>query len=109
MPEFLAKVFAALILVESEGNLWAVREKHGAYGCAQIRQMCLDDVNEYAGTNYVLTDFLGNYALSEWAFYTYGQRYKCKTAREYVRNWHRGKKGDDYVERVMRLYQEERR
>jgi GTP-dependent phosphoenolpyruvate carboxykinase len=110
MPDFLAQLFAALVLVESAGDTWAHNARHGAYGCAQIRAACLADVNEYAGTDYTLTDFLGNYDLSLWAFWQYGRRYKCKTPRAFVANWRRGTDPqDDYVDRVMNLYREAKR
>jgi hypothetical protein len=103
----------AVALVESAGTPTAVNKKHGAYGPLQIRQAALDDINAYAGTHYTLRQFVGNMPLSTWAFQLYGEINNAHTPEQFVSIWHYGATGakrehpgDDYVERVMRLYNE---
>jgi hypothetical protein len=104
----------AVALVESAGTSTAVNKKHKAYGPLQIRQAALDDINEYAGTHYTLRQFVGNVSLSQWAFQVYGEINNARSPEDFVKIWRYGATGakrdhpgDDYVERVMRLYNEE--
>ncbi|MBI2476400.1 MAG: hypothetical protein HYV67_04125 [Candidatus Taylorbacteria bacterium] len=65
--EVSESVINALIQVESAGNDLALGDTnliHKAYGCLQIRQPCVDDVNRRLGTNYRAEDCLGNRTLS---------------------------------------------
>lgn len=88
----LAMVLAAVIMVESSGNLEAVNEAEQAYGATQIRQLALDDLNQYYGTSYLLQDFLGNEQLARWAFIHYPRLYGAKTPEECCRAWNSGSK-----------------
>jgi hypothetical protein len=99
-------------MIETGGNVNAMNTKHGAYGPLQIRAMCLADVNDYAGTKYTLRQFVGNVALSKWAFEIYATRYSARTLEDAVALWHFGptgrtrkNSGDDYVRRVMATYE----
>jgi hypothetical protein len=59
----------ALIAVESSGNDHAIgdtRLSNKAYGCLQIRQPCVDDVNRVHKTTHQAQECLGNRALSVW-------------------------------------------
>jgi hypothetical protein len=101
----------AVAMVECGGDASKVNRRHGAYGPLQIRQMCLDDVNRYAGTHYTLRQFVGNTQLSKWAFEVYADMYNETTPDGMVTLWHYGPRGrhedhgsDDYVRRVMNLY-----
>lgn len=64
----------AQIQVESQGNDYAVGDKNlvdHAYGCLQIRQGVVDQVNGHLGTSYKSQDCLGNRELSVkiWTIY----------------------------------------
>ena len=84
----------AIIQVESGGNLNAVGDKgltHPAYGCMQIRQPAVDDVNRKFGTKYKATDCLGNKALSIEIFTKYMLCYPQNTTDEdKARAWNGG-------------------
>lgn len=65
---------SAIIQVESEGNDYAIGDKNltdKAYGCMQIRQGVMDQVNAKLGTRYSPSDLLGNRSLSVLVFNTY--------------------------------------
>ena len=110
-------LFGMICWVETEGNANKIAYVHGkphAYGPAQITAAALKDVNEYAHTGFTLRDFLGNMPLSKMAFEVYTvKRYGAKTPGEAAAIWHFGYEGskrahpdDDYVTRVMNLYNE---
>jgi hypothetical protein len=64
----------ALIQVESGGDDHAVGDldlAHKAYGCLQIRQPYVDDVNRVFGSKYKAEDCLGNRPLSIYVFNKY--------------------------------------
>lgn len=64
----------ALIHIESQANDYAIGDlglKDHAYGCLQIRQGVVDQVNAKLGTSYKSSDCLGNRALSITIFTTY--------------------------------------
>lgn len=64
----------AQIQVESQGNDYAVGDlslKDHAYGCLQIRQGVVDQVNGHLGTSYKSQDCLGNRELSIKIWTTY--------------------------------------
>lgn len=63
---------------ESTNRTWIINKKEGAYGCLQVRKKCLQDINNFYGTNYNLTDFLGNEKLSVWALKGYVSMYSKK-------------------------------
>lgn len=72
------QLIAALTQVESGGDDNAIGDKHlaqKAYGCLQIRQPAVDDVNRLKGTNYKAEDCLGNRALSIWICKVYIDNY----------------------------------
>lgn len=67
VDEEYGNLINALIQVESGGDLNAIGDKnltHKAYGCLQIRQPYVDDVNRVFGTAYRAQDMLGNKAVS---------------------------------------------
>ncbi len=93
----------ALIHVESKGNDRAHGDKHlpdHAYGCLQIRQPCVDDVNSRYGTNYRAQDCFGNRELSLWIFHRYMDIYATEsrigrkvTYQDMSRIWNGGPSG----------------
>lgn len=93
----------ALIEVESKGNDGAVGDKHlsqKAYGCLQIRQPCVDDVNRVHGTKYKAQDCLNNRALSVWICEKYLALYATErsvgrkpTDEDRARIWNGGPNG----------------
>ncbi len=108
----------AVASVETGGDSHKINVRHEAYGPLQIRPAALKDLNEKfkkkRGLNPLrLADFIGNWSLSIWAFREYGKMYGAKTPEDFVKIWHWGPTGakeehpgDDYVERVLRLYYE---
>lgn len=93
----------ALIQVESGGNDNAIGDHHlsqKAYGCLQIRQPCVDDVNELKGTNYKAQDCLGNRNISLFIFENYMSLYATEknigrkvTDEDKARIWNGGPSG----------------
>lgn len=72
----------ALIQVESGGDDSAVGDKNlqdKAYGCLQIRQPCVDDVNRAYGTNYRAEDCCNDRVLSIKIYELYIRLYATKT------------------------------
>lgn len=64
----------ALVQLESNGNDFAIGDlklKNKAYGCLQIRQPYVDDVNKAFGTTYKAEQMLGNRELSFWVYEKY--------------------------------------
>lgn len=116
MLSVATNLIVAVAMVESAGNPGVVSYRHGrphAYGPLQIRQAALTDLNRHYGTEYVLSQFVANLELSTWAFEAYGLMYGAKTEQEFVELWHfgpegrkRNNTGDDYVQRVMALFNE---
>jgi hypothetical protein len=102
----------AVAAVETGGDLYAVNKASGAYGIIQIRQAALTDLNQAFQSSYTLTDFLGNWELSVWAFREYGLLYGARTPEDYVRVWKGGKRGRNregttrYWRRVRNLLNE---
>lgn len=96
-------LITALIAVESKGDDKAVGDKHlsqSAYGCLQIRQPCVDDVNRVYGTKYRAKDCLGNRALSVWICQKYLEIYATEkligrkpTDQDRARIWNGGPTG----------------
>lgn len=82
----------AIMQVESNMNTNAYNAAENAVGPAQIRQICLDDLNRQYCTEYRLSDFR-NKALSAWAIIHYGRMYKAKTEEEAARIWNGGPDG----------------
>ncbi|MCK5059891.1 MAG: hypothetical protein KAR00_01960 [Candidatus Pacebacteria bacterium] len=93
----------ALIQKESRVDDYAVGDrllKNKAYGCLQIRQPAVDDVNRRFGTNYHAQDCLGNRELSIWIFGKYVQIYATEkrlgnqpTFENIARIWNGGPNG----------------
>jgi hypothetical protein len=100
-------LLAAVALVET-GNQDLLNTKEGAVGHLQIRQIAVDDLNRYYGTQYKLNDF-HDLKLSRWAFIHYGRMYGAKTPEQYARIWNGGPRGNrkkstiSYWERVEAL------
>lgn len=97
------QLIAALIAVESKGDDGAVGDKHlkdKAYGCLQIRQPCVDDVNRRCGTSYKAADCLNDRELSIWICKQYLSMYATKerlgrevTDEDRARIWNGGPSG----------------
>ncbi len=109
-----ASLIDALIMVESGGDDNAVGDKtlvHKAYGCLQIRQPYMDDVNVALGTSYRAQDCLGNRGLSVKAFSAYMSRYEPNGTDEQKARCHNAGPGwrrnlaltDAYWAKVKRL------
>lgn len=106
----------ALIQVESGGNDNAIGDKHltdWAYGCLQIRQPMVTDVNKFLGTSFKAQDCLGNRELSIKIYETYFKIYPHnKTDEERARAWNGGanwkllygKKGYESYTRNLDVY-----
>ena len=82
-----ALLLAALIFVESEGNLWAYNSHDAAVGCLQVRQICLTEVNRKQGTNYQLRDLMGNKELSQWVCIQYLRMHGAYDYESAARLW----------------------
>ncbi len=84
----------AMIHVESQGNDYAVGDlnlKDHAYGCLQIRQGVVDQVNAKYGTKYRSQDCLGNRYLSLGIFDNYWKIFTdMDTDEERARAWNGG-------------------
>jgi hypothetical protein len=97
------QLIAALIKVESNGNDRAIGDRHmkeRAFGPLQIRQPCVDDVNQVLGTHHKAEDLLGNRSLSVLVCRTYLDRYAAKKAlgrepslEDMARIWNGGPSG----------------
>jgi hypothetical protein len=97
------RLITALVAVESGGDIHAVGDNNltnKAYGCLQIRQSCVDDVNRRCGTNYRAEDCLGNPELSVWMFHEYMAIYATEkrlgrkvTDQDKARIWNGGPNG----------------
>lgn len=78
LDQMIERLIPALIQVESGGKNTIIGDLHltaKAYGCLQIRQPCVDDVNRIYGTKYRAEDMNGNRALS------------IQVCRKYLRFW----------------------
>lgn len=94
---------SALIQVESRGNDRAIGDRHmkdKAYGCLQIRQPCVDDVNRCFGTKIQAQDLLGDRSLSVWVCQKYLETYATRqrlgrepTDEDRARIWNGGPNG----------------
>ncbi len=97
------KLIGALIQVESSGDDHAIGDQHikdHAYGCLQVRRLCLADVNRRFGTKIELKDLLGDRAKSEWVCRKYLEIYatpkrlgKEPTHEDMARIWNGGPNG----------------
>lgn len=74
--------------------------EHKAYGCLQVRQPAVDDINLRFGTNYKSQDCLRNRELSIWMFHRYMDIYATKerlgrepTLEDCARIWNGGPNG----------------
>ena len=93
----------AIIAVESHGDDRALGDtnmRNKAHGCLQVRQHCVDDVNETFGTSFRAEQCLGNRALSIWIFERYMERYATAerlghepTDEDRARIWNGGPNG----------------
>jgi len=98
-----SKLIQAMIQVESQGNDYAIGDrllKKKAYGCLQIRQPAVDDINRIFGTKYKAEQMLGNRALSIWCFERYMEIYATAkrlgrpvTDEDRARIWNGGPNG----------------
>jgi hypothetical protein len=96
----IERLIPALIKVESRGNNLAIGDNGKAYGCLQIHQEVLDDVNKKYGTHYVLKDcfvrptainICKNYLLM-WA--------RVKSTEQNARIWNGGPRGDRKIKTI---------
>ena len=113
----------ALIQIESNGNDLAVGDvnlANPAFGCLQIRQPCVTDVNRKLATNYRAEECLGNRGLSIRICREYLNLYATEkrvghkpTLEDYARIWNGGPNGfrktstEDYwrkVKRFLKMY-----
>jgi peptidoglycan hydrolase-like protein with peptidoglycan-binding domain len=86
----------ALITVESGGDDNAIGDKHlthKAYGCLQIRQPYMDDVNKSWRTNYKAQQCLGDRAFSIKVFESYMRLYEDGSTNEDKAKCHNGGAG----------------
>lgn len=98
-----SKLICALIQVESSGNDYEIGDKKlkdKAYGCLQIREKCVADVNKAFGTSYRPEDCLGNRELSVWICEKYIGLYATEkrlgrnpTDKDRARIWNGGPDG----------------
>ena len=103
MADDISRLISALIEVESGGDDGAVGDKelkHKSYGCLQIRQPCVDDVNRTQGTDYRSEDCLNNRELSVWICERYIVLYATEkrlgrnpTGEDRARIWNGGPNG----------------
>lgn len=94
------KLVSALIQQESGGNDHAIGDNGKAYGCLQIWQSVLDDVNRRCGTKVKQQDLLGNRGLSIWVCEQYINMYatskrlgRTPTLQDMARIWNGGPNG----------------
>lgn len=98
------KLIAAIMEVESGNNdspePGDKDKKDWAYGCMQVRQDCVTDVNRRFGTNYTSKDCHGNRELSVWIFRKYMEIYATEarlgrkpTDQDRARIWNGGPNG----------------
>ena len=97
-PDSQLSLISAIEQHESDCDSHAVKDK--CYGCLQIGQKCLDDVNRNCGTSYALKDVLGNRDLSVEIFQAYIEMYATEkrigrkpTAEDMARIWNGGPDG----------------
>ena len=86
-------ILSAMTAVEaprSQAAADAAIAREGAYGLLQIRQACLTDVNEYAGTSYTLQDVAACPSTSRWVAINYFKRYNARSAEDAARLWNGG-------------------
>lgn len=97
-----AKMLEALIIVESGGDINAIGDKGKAWGCLQIQQVCLDDVNRIQKkVHYTKKDCFSKAKSVEIAkIYLdhYGKNYERRTGLKptfevYARIWNGGPNG----------------
>jgi len=86
--ELWVVLLAALIQVESGGvpQIGDQHLKNKAYGVLQVRQPCLDDVNEMHNMSLTLEDCHGSESISRWVCVNYltrwGEHYSKTTDKE---------------------------
>lgn len=97
------ELIQALIQVESTGNDRAFgdrQKEEKAYGPLQVRQPCVDDVNQRYGTHIQAKDLLGDRATSVWVCQKYLELYATQkrlghepTLQDMARIWNGGPSG----------------
>src|SRR5690606_33201943 len=62
----IERLIDAMTIVESEGSggAWAIGDEGKSFGCLQIQELALTDVNRYWGTAYRHEEILGDVELS---------------------------------------------
>jgi len=97
-PDSQLPLICAIERHESDCDSHAIKDE--CYGCLQIRQVCIDDVNQKCHTKYKAKDVLGNRALSIWVFRQYMVLYATKerlrripTQEDMARIWNGGPDG----------------
>jgi len=113
-----AALFFAIAQIES-GGVPAVNESEQAHGIYQIRQVYLDDANEYMcrrsckWMSYTLQDVHASKSKSENMIRAYSYRYKSRTPEEIARRHNGGPRGMEksstikYWKKVKPLYEAE--
>lgn len=85
------RLVEALIKQESAGNDYAIGDKGLAYGCLQIHQQLVDDVNKFANLKFTAKECIGNRELSLAIFRLFFQCYpQLKTNEERAKAWNGG-------------------
>ena len=104
-PELWIMLLTALVSVESpktEAMAKAAIAREGAYGCLQIRQCCLDDVNRVYKTRITLSQCEKSESVSRWVCVQYlkywGKHYEKQTGNDatpevLARIWNGGPSG----------------
>lgn len=95
----LAKLFCAMMAVETQCNDLAINTDENAHGIIQTRQLALDEVNKKYGTTYKLEDMKKRY-MQVHVFLMYAKIHgenpfdvDEKTAERIARKWNGGPKG----------------
>ncbi len=88
------RLFKAICMWEHRGVIRpdAINKKENAHGPAQIRQIYLDDSNQFAGTRYTLQD-CHDYEIAFEVVTNYWARYRFKTPEAKARGHNGGPKG----------------
>lgn len=110
MNQVIALILQALVVVESGNQVNAIGDDGNAWGCLQIQQVCLDDVNRVYKTKYTRKDCFTrkkSYEIATKYLTYYGKQYQKNTGKKptvevLVRIWNGGPKG--YKKSATRKY-----
>jgi len=90
-------LIAALIMVESHGNDFAVGDKEQAIGCLQIHKCVIDDVNRIYGSAYQWPESAYSREMAKEICRMYLKHYAPKhaTNEQLARIWNGGPRGHE--------------